>query len=92
MVDKNWTKLLEDAYLESSACVSTRGAQLGVSSRGAGKMQSKEERLRDLHPGLQDLWEQYQTMLKLVDDGAEEASLEQERKYQMDMMKMIAGV
>jgi len=28
---------------------------------------AKEESLREKHPGLQDLWEQYQAMLRLVE-------------------------
>ena len=30
----------------------------------------KDELMREAHPGLQDLWEQYLTMYKLLDDGS----------------------
>jgi len=48
----------------------------------------KEEKLRAMHPGLKDLWEQYQTMLKLVDDGSivdeqEELIIAQQRMMQV---------
>jgi len=33
-------------------------------------MKCKDELMREAHPGLQDLWEQYLTMYKLLDDGS----------------------
>lgn len=28
---------------------------------------TREEKLRDMHPGLKEMWDEYQTMLQLVD-------------------------
>lgn len=47
----------------------TRSVQTNSVSTQIWQQYEKESKLRNQYPALQDLWGQYQAMLKLVDDG-----------------------
>ena len=49
---------------------------------------TREEKIRAVNPGLRELWEQYQTMLALVDNGTAEDDI-QEHIYEESASNML---
>ena len=52
---------------------------------------TREEKLREMHPGLEDLWKQYQTMLKLVDSSLPPDEPAIGRRTIDEMIALLAG-